>query len=302
MKKGIVIQADTITSADNRELFNMYLKDMRPYINIMTREDEVALFTRLRNGETHLKDFLITSNLSFVISVAKKYQHSVSKSTISLEDLVSEGNLGLCLAIDKYDHLSGNKFLSYAVFYIKGRILEAIKTHIKQIRIPHNKQESMQHISLLEAELEQKYGIVDPAILHSEAIERGYIHKNSEDYFIMHLKTDTLFELSLSSTLNKSDSDSSELGDVIENTNALHADHLLLEKEKSVIFEHMLNSIPIHVRKIIEAFYGINCVEALTINEIAKNNDTTKHKIAFLIRKYINEMHKKFKYNKPYFA
>src|SRR5205823_11859242 len=112
---------------------DQYLREISQY-PLITREEEVTLAQRIKQSDAEALDKLVRSNLRFVVSVAKKYQNQ----GVSLSDLINEGNLGLIRAAHKFDETKGIKFISYAVFCLKKKILQALAEHSRIVRVPLN--------------------------------------------------------------------------------------------------------------------------------------------------------------------
>ena len=132
----------------------IYLKEINK-IELLTKEKEIYHARRAKEGDNVSKEKLITANLRFVVRVAKKYQHM----GLYLEDLISEGNIGLIKAIEKYDVNKGYRFISYAVWWIRQRILRALYQKSRMIRLPMNKICKIMKIERLIEKLEDKEGI-----------------------------------------------------------------------------------------------------------------------------------------------
>lgn len=140
-------------SITNRELesFDKYLKDINP-IELISPEREVELSNLIKQGNQRAKDELIRSNLRFVISIAKQYQGR----GLEISDLVSEGNIGLIKAAEKFDSSKGIKFISYAVWWIRQSILQGLSDNSRTIRLPLNQINTLNKIRNCQSELEQK--------------------------------------------------------------------------------------------------------------------------------------------------
>ena len=132
--------------------FEKYLKDISKY-KILTPELEYELVLDMKKGDLKARELLILSNLRFVVSVAKQFQNS----GLALADLVNEGNVGLMKALDNFDETKGFKFISYAVWWIRQSIINAISDNARIVRIPHNKINSLSKIDLCAKLLEQKF-------------------------------------------------------------------------------------------------------------------------------------------------
>lgn len=124
--------SQSITVRDG--IVEKYLSDIGP-LPMVTPEDEVVLAQRIKAGDQAARDKLVKANLRFVVSVAKQYQNQ----GLSLPDLINEGNLGMIIAAQRFDETRGNKFISYAVWWIRQNILQALAEHSRIVRLPANK-------------------------------------------------------------------------------------------------------------------------------------------------------------------
>src|SRR5260370_23641983 len=132
---------------------DQYLREISQY-PLITREEEVTLAQRIKQGDEEALDKLVRSNLRFVVSVAKKYQNQ----GVSLSDLINEGNLGLIRAAHKFDETKGIKFISYAVWWIRQAILHALAEQSRIVRVPLNRAGTLHRIAQRSASLLQELG------------------------------------------------------------------------------------------------------------------------------------------------
>src|SRR5204862_194443 len=132
---------------------DQYLREISQY-PLITREEEVTLAQRIKRGDEEALDKLVRSNLRFVVSVAKKYQNQ----GVSLSDLINEGNLGLIRAAHKFDETKGIKFISYAVWWIRQAILQALAEQSRIVRVPLNRAGTLHRIGKRAATLLQELG------------------------------------------------------------------------------------------------------------------------------------------------
>jgi RNA polymerase primary sigma factor len=153
---------------------DQYLKEISAY-PLLTREDEVDLAIRIRTGEEEALDKLVRSNLRFVVSVAKKYQNQ----GVALGDLINEGNLGLIRAAHKFDETKGIKFISYAVWWIRQAILQALAEQSRIVRVPLNRAGALHRIGRRSSTLLQELGreptveeLADELDLSEEEVQR----------------------------------------------------------------------------------------------------------------------------------
>lgn len=142
---------NTITNRDSATL-EKYFNEVSK-VSLLTVDDEVELARRIREGDQQALDKLVKANLRFVVSVAKQYHHS----KMPLNDLINEGNLGLIKAAKMFDETKGFKFISYAVWWIRQSIMQALDNHSRLVRIPGNKINSLTKINRAEATIEQRF-------------------------------------------------------------------------------------------------------------------------------------------------
>src|ERR687894_41647 len=143
--------ATQITNRDSQAV-EKYLQEISK-ISMITPEEETVLAQRIKMGDQRALDKLVQANLRFVVSVAKQYQHQ----GLSLSDLINEGNLGLIKAAQRFDETKGFKFISYAVWWIRQSILQALAEQARIVRLPLNRVGSLNKISKSFSELEQKF-------------------------------------------------------------------------------------------------------------------------------------------------
>jgi RNA polymerase primary sigma factor len=140
-----------ITQRDESSV-NLYFQEVNRY-KMVSVEEEVELTTKIRNGDDNALQRLVEANLRFVISVAKQYQNQ----GLSFADLINEGNFGLVKAAKKFDETRGFKFISYAVWWIRQSIMQAISEQTRVVRLPLNRLSTMKQISKATSHLEQQY-------------------------------------------------------------------------------------------------------------------------------------------------
>src|SRR6187401_3475584 len=148
----MAVSANRKTTYDEGSL-DQYLRDISIY-PLITREEEVSLAQRIRLKDQEALDKLVRSNLRFVVSVAKKYQNQ----GVSLSDLINEGNLGLIRAAHKFDETKGIKFISYAVWWIRQGILQALAEQSRIVRVPLNRAGELHRIGKRTSVLQQELG------------------------------------------------------------------------------------------------------------------------------------------------
>lgn len=250
MKKTTKIQ-QSITNRDS-ESFSQYLKDVsvKPLI---TSEQEVELTRLIKSGDKRAKDKLIEANLRFVISIAKQFQGR----GLDLEDLVSEGNIGLIKASEKFDETRGMKFITYAVWWIRQSILESLANNSREVRLPQNQ------IALLRK--------VDSTRLHLEQLlQRTPTQYEIADYLDIDL--DKLDDITLANKSSLrldspvSDGEDFQLIDTIGSDS--QTDCLVNRTDNKIQISHQLSKLSDRERLVITKLFGIDC-QPLTLGEVA---------------------------------
>jgi RNA polymerase primary sigma factor len=255
----------SITNRDSDSL-ERYLQEINR-TELITPEEEVRLFSLIKRGDSIAKEKLIKANLRFVISVAKQYQGQ----GISLSDLINEGNVGLIRAVAKFDDTRGFKFISFAVWWIRQSIIQALAQDARIIRLPLNKVVLRRRIqkagSLLEQELGRSPSDEELAeVMHLKTSEIG-AHLSMND---RHVSLDTPL----------SEGEDNTLLDTLENKNADSTDDSLLHTE-SLGFEirRSLTLLNTRQQQTIKYCFGIGIDRALTLEEIGEKFDLTVERV-----------------------
>ena len=264
-------------SITNRESASLdkYLQEIGKE-EMISAEEEVELAQRIKNGDQAALDRLTKANLRFVVSVAKQYQNQ----GLSLPDLINEGNLGLLKAAERFDETRGFKFISYAVWWIRQSILQAISEQSRIVRLPLNQVGSVNKINREISKFEQlneRRPSVDEIAANIDLPE----DKIDEAMNIngRHVSVDAPF----------SDSDDSSLLDVLVNEDAPNTDiGLLAESLKSEI-QAALCVLNERERNVIECSYGINCTE-LTLEEIGDKFGLSRERVRQIKEKAIRKL------------
>lgn len=292
-RTGILIQKNR-TIPNNREIYDKYINDIKIY-KTLSRVEEFDCFEKLRAGYVSMRDKIIRHNLLFVVSAAKHYQNAVFVGALTLEDLIAEGNIALCIALDKFDHNKGFKFISFAVFDIKQYMLNMIQKYVKTIYIPRTKQTETYKIGLLESHMEQQTGeSVNTYNLAQRAVEMGLILDTADAVsYVDRLRHDSKFTVSLSVPLNN-DTEST-LIDTLTNSNATSPDNDIIATEMNDNFNRMMMLIPPHIRLMIEQNYGIGIPEPLTYGEIGLLHDMSASRIGQIIKHNIYKIRNRVK-------
>lgn len=251
--------------ASDENILSMYLKEINR-IPLLTREEENDYAARAKKGDRFARDKLVTSNLRFVVNVAKKYQNQ----GLPLSDLISEGNIGLMNAIDRYDVTKGYHFISYAVWWIRQAILKAICEKSRMIRLPLNRANELVQIEKARKLFE---GTSEDAEIKEIA---AYLNMDPDHVAdILAVSRDLV---SLDSPVYD-EKNASVLGDFIENdayqTPEGHATELNLKDD----INKVLSTLSMKERQVIEYRFGINGRRPMSLKEIGDRMNLTKERI-----------------------
>ncbi len=264
-----------ITSGSNRSI-SLYLSEIGKY-EPLPPEREVELAIRIQKYDDLAMKELIESNLRFVVSVAKKYQGN----GLSLADLINEGNLGLIKAAKRFDHSRGFKFISYAVWWIRQSILQALAEQARLIRLPLNRVGTITKITRvaekLEAEIERQPKANE--ISHQLEMTPDEV-VNAMQYSRRHSSLDTPFQ----------DGEDNSLMDVLENQHDITPDENLMRESMKEDVMASLGKLADRERSVIEMYYGINRESALTLNEIGEEFSLTRERVRQIKAKAIQRL------------
>lgn len=268
--------ANKITTR-NVDSLDKFLIELRKY-PVITTDQEVELFTRLKDGDTSVKDLLINSNLRFVVSVAKQY----NSRNVQLGDLINEGMIGLIKAVERYDVTKGYKFISYAVWWIRQSILEFLSKHQRTIKLPNNRiNDNIRMVKYIN-EFYQEHGYECSAhdIEQDLGIEKDIIHA---------LMTNTDITASLSNTINSKE-DSGSLIDVLVNENSISPDKFVEEEYEKYQINTLLKRLNDRERFVIEHYFGINGKMQMNYGSIGEILNTTSETARLITNKALMKM------------
>ena len=269
-------------SITNREsaALDKYLQEIGRE-DLLSTEEEIELAQRIKKGDRKALDKLTKANLRFVVSVAKQYQNQ----GLSLPDLINEGNLGLIKAAEKFDETRGFKFISYAVWWIRQSILQAIAEQSRIVRLPLNQVGSVNKINQLQNKFEQEF---ERRPNSSEIAERIDI---PEDKVIdamkangKHVSVDAPF----------SDGDDNSLIDVLPDSDIPMADNELVMESLRKEIADALHTLNERERNVIECFCGINQPE-MTLEEIGDRYGLTRERVRQIREKALRKLRKNTK-------
>jgi RNA polymerase primary sigma factor len=264
----------SITNRESESL-DKYLQEIGKE-ELLSTDEEVELAQRIRKGDRKALERLTKANLRFVVSVAKQYQNQ----GLSLPDLINEGNLGLIKAAEKFDETRGFKFISYAVWWIRQSILQAIAEQSRIVRLPLNQVGAVNKINREANRFEQ------------ENERRPSAEELSEKVDIPEDKIDDALHISghhVSVDAPFVDGEDNSLLDVLVNDDAPMADRQLVMESLRAEITNALQMLNDRERKVIEAFFGINQPE-MTLEEIGTKYGLTRERVRQIKEKAIRRL------------
>ncbi len=253
----------SITNRESQSL-DKYLHEIGK-VDLITAEEEVILAQKIREGDQAALERLTKTNLRFVVSVAKQYQNQ----GLTLGDLINEGNLGLIKAAKRFDETKGFKFISYAVWWIRQSILQAIAEQSRIVRLPLNQVGSLSKISKAFSRLEQEYER-EPSPEELADILETTVDKISDTLSNSgrHVSMDAPFVQGEENTLL----------DVLENDNP-ETDSMLIDESLSEEIKRSLSTLTEREREIIVLFFGLSTNHPLSLEEIGEKFNLTRERV-----------------------
>ena len=271
-------------SITNRESASLdkYLQEIGRE-ELITVEEEVELAQRIKKGDQEALDKLTRANLRFVVSVAKQYQNQ----GISLPDLINEGNLGLIKAAEKFDETRGFKFISYAVWWIRQSILQALAEQSRIVRLPLNQVGSLNKINKALSQFEQQYERQPSPDELADMLEIPR-EKIADTLRVSgrHVSVDAPFV----------DGEDNSLLDVLVNNDSPNADKGLVNESLNTEIERALSTLTERERDIVKYFFGIGCQEMtlegqeMTLEEIGEKFGLTRERVRQIKEKAIRRL------------
>jgi len=252
-----------ITNRDTKSL-EKYFNEISK-IDLITADEEVELARRIRKGDQEALDTLVSANLRFVVSAAKQYQGR----GLRLSDLINEGNLGLVKAAKRFDETRGFKFISYAVWWIRQAILDAISKRSRIIRLPMNKTGTMSKIYKVYSSLEQQYERPPSDVeIANELDMRVSQVKSSMKNAGRHVSMDAPFR----------EGESSNLYDVIESKTSNSPDKNVMNDSLLTDIDQALQTLPAREGDVLRLYYGIGNQKPMSLVEIGDTFDITRER------------------------
>jgi RNA polymerase primary sigma factor len=264
-----------ITNRESQSL-DKYLQEIGK-VDLLTADEEVILAKRIREGDQLALEKLTKANLRFVVSVAKQYQNQ----GLSLGDLINEGNLGLIKAAQRFDETRGFKFISYAVWWIRQSILQALAEQSRIVRLPLNRVGSLNKISKTFSELEQKFER-EPSpeelaevleVTASEVVDTMKISGR-------HVSMDAPFV----------QGEENSLLDVLENDGEDKPDDELMNDSLRKEVQRALSTLTQREADVISLYFGLNGEHAMTLEEIGEKFNLTRERVRQIKEKAIRRL------------
>ncbi len=265
------------SSSDDENILSIYLKEINK-IPLLTRAEENEYARGAADGDQACKDKLIQANLRFVVNVAKKYQNQ----GLALSDLISEGNIGLMNAIERFDVEKGYHFISYAVWWIRQAILKAICEKSRMIRLPLNRANELVQIEKVRKEVQGG---------RSERSEMQQIAKtlNMKQEHVEDLVNISRELISLETPVY-AEKDSSLLGDFVEDLGYKHPETIVVEKALKNDINEILATLSDKEAEIVQYRFGLNGRSPLSLKEIGDRYSLTKERIRQIEKKAVKRL------------
>lgn len=263
-------------SMNEPTILSSYLNEISK-VSLLTQDEETELAVRAAAGDTAAKNKIISSNLRFVVNVAKKYQNR----GLDLEDLISEGNIGLIMAIERFDVSKGYKFISYAVWWIRQSILKAINEKSRMIRLPANKALEMGQINY------EKKRIASSDKSEAEEITEIARNLGMTESHVKDMLNISKEMISLDNTVS-SDSSNTTVGDFIEDTSNLSPEDQSIETVLKEDIDSLLdNTLTEREAYIIRRRFGLNGYSTVSLKDLGTKLNLSKERVRQIEKKAI---------------
>jgi RNA polymerase primary sigma factor len=265
----------SITNRDSASL-DKYLQEIGRE-DLITAEDEVELAQKIKQGDTKALDKLVKANLRFVVSVSKQYQNQ----GLTLPDLINEGNLGLIKAAQRFDETRGFKFISYAVWWIRQSILQAIAEQARIVRLPLNQVGSLNRINKMFSKLEQEFERAPSPqeIADCLDIEKDKVTE-AQKISGRHVSVDAPFR----------EGEDGTLLDVLSNGNSPNSDISLMNESLQLEIKRSLSTLTDREQDVIILFFGIGIPHPLSLEEIGEKFGLTRERVRQIKEKGVRRL------------
>ena len=264
----------------NRETASLdkYLQEIGR-VELISADEEVELARKIRLGDRAALERLTKANLRFVVSVSKQYQNQ----GLSLPDLINEGNLGLIKAAERFDETRGFKFISYAVWWIRQSILQALAEQARIVRLPLNKIGTINKINKAFSELEQRFERPPSADELAEFLEC-----TTEE--VKQSMANNERHISMDAPLVDGDESSSSMYDVLLNDSLPSPEKELVSESLRKDIERSLSTLTAREGDVVRLYYGLNGKQPMTLEEIGERFDLTRERVRQIKEKAIRRL------------
>jgi len=243
---------------------------------LLTAEEEVELAVKAKNGDQQATERLIKSNLRFVVSVAKQYQNQ----GLSLNDLINEGNVGLIKAVKRFDVTKGFKFISYAVWWIRQSILQALAENSRMIRLPLNRVGTISKVSKTYSNLEQEFEREPSPEEIAQVLEMD-VEEIKETMRINQRK------VSLDAPI---DNDENAYVDIYKNEDSPSPDKELIKESLHKEIQTAIKILSIREQEVLKLYFGIDCDQPHTLEEIGDKFNLTRERVRQIKEKALRRL------------
>ncbi|MBQ5906730.1 MAG: RNA polymerase sigma factor RpoD/SigA [Spirochaetia bacterium] len=247
-----------------------YLKEINK-IPLLSNEEEVELAEKAAAGDKLAKNKIINANLRFVVTIAKKYQ----KKGLDIEDLISEGNIGLINAIEKFDVSKGYRFISYAVWWIRQSILKAICEKSRPIRLPLNRANELVRIEHAKKEL-YSTGL---SLNEEDEITEVANMLNMDSTHVREMINISKEMASLDSEIYGKDNSYITMGEMLEDTRYAAPDTKLIEEDMNRELNDVIDTLKPNEAQVLRMRYGLDGQKPMSLKEVGEAFDLTKERI-----------------------
>jgi RNA polymerase primary sigma factor len=272
----------------NREAASLdkYLQEIGK-IELLNADEEVELARKIRHKDYHALNKLVRANLRFVVSVSKQYQNQ----GLTLPDLINEGNIGLIKAAKRFDETKGFKFISYAVWWIRQSILQALAEHARIVRLPLNKIGSINKINQAFSKMEQEFE-------RSPTPDELAKELDLDAFEIKQIINNSGHHVSMDAPITQDDDNS--LYDIMLSKESISPDSELLKDSLNKEIERILSTLSNREAEIVRLYYGLSGKNALTLEEIGEKFDLTRERVRQIKGKVIKVLKSRSKILRSY--
>lgn len=248
-------------------VLELYLKDINK-VPLLTREEETSLAIEAAKGNKAAKNKIVNANLRFVVNIAKKYQNH----GLDLTDLISEGNIGLLVAIDRFDVTKGYHFISYAVWWIRQSILKAICEKSRSIRLPLNRANELVRIE------HARKSVVGNKTIEQELTEVAEMLNMDKDH-VREMINISREMISLDAELSTPENDKTSVGDFIEDTQSEKPEDKVVNDSLKEEINNVLHTLKPNEENVLRLRFGLNGEKPMSLKEVGDVCNLTKERI-----------------------